>query len=183
MYKSSKSDMGRRAWNVLRLALLWARKGGVFACKKRLMQLQLHLSHSNKRLGSLQVGDRQLSFDATPIIHIRMHRPNSMRFHLPHIPCINPQVDDHDFDFDDLSDTDYSYHQSRRSFLITNGQDDHEEEEVEEKEEMREEEGIDVKAEEFIANFYHQLKLQRQISYLQYNHNSSNTHHSGISKH
>ena len=30
-------------------------------------------------------------------------------------------------------------------------------------------EGIDGKAEEFIANFYQQMRLQRQISYLQYN--------------
>ncbi|CAI9300404.1 unnamed protein product [Lactuca saligna] len=167
MYNSSKSDMGRRAWNILRLALLWTRKGGVFALKKKLMQLQLQLSHSNKGVGSLQDGDRQLSFDATPIIHVRMHRPNSMRFHLPHIPCINPQAADafDAYDFDDQSDIDYAYHQPRRSFLITNGK-EHEQND----EEMCEEEGIDVKAEEFIANFYHQLKLQRQISYLQYNH-------------
>ncbi|KAJ0980610.1 hypothetical protein J5N97_008865 [Dioscorea zingiberensis] len=32
-----------------------------------------------------------------------------------------------------------------------------------------EEEGIDVKAEEFIAKFYQQMKLQRQVSLLQYN--------------
>ena len=32
-----------------------------------------------------------------------------------------------------------------------------------------EEEEIDSKAEEFIARFYDQMKLQRQISYLQYN--------------
>lgn len=166
MYKTSKSDMGRRAWNILRLALLWARKGGVFAFKKRLMQLQLHLSHSNKGLGSLQDGDRQLSFDATPMIHVRMHRPNSMRFHLPHIPCINPQTADafDAYDFDDQSDIDYSHHQSRRSFLITNG-----DEQEQDDKEIYEEEGIDIKAEEFIANFYHQLKLQRQVSYLQHN--------------
>ncbi|PWA65949.1 hypothetical protein CTI12_AA243610 [Artemisia annua] len=107
MYKSSKSDMGRRAWNILRLALLWTRKGGVFALKKRIMLS--HFNHSNKHLGFLQEGDRQLSFDATPIIHVKMHRPNSMRFHLPHIPCINPQTSDSDlFDFDYQSESDPS---------------------------------------------------------------------------
>nr|ACR34783.1 unknown [Zea mays] len=29
--------------------------------------------------------------------------------------------------------------------------------------------GVDVKADEFIARFYAQMKLQRQISWLQYN--------------
>uniref|UniRef100_M8C4W4 Uncharacterized protein n=1 Tax=Aegilops tauschii TaxID=37682 RepID=M8C4W4_AEGTA len=29
--------------------------------------------------------------------------------------------------------------------------------------------GVDVKAEEFIANFYSQMRMQRQISWLQYN--------------
>ncbi|GJS65203.1 hypothetical protein Tco_0679767 [Tanacetum coccineum] len=144
--------MGRRAWNILRLALLWTRKGGVFGLKKRIMLS--HFNHSNKHLGFLQEGDRQLSFDATPIIHVKMHRPNSMRFHLPHIPCINPHTSDSDlFDFDYQSESEYSYYQPRKSFLLKNG----------------EEEGIDVKADEFIAKFYDQLKLQRQISYLEYN--------------
>ncbi|XP_076931845.1 uncharacterized protein LOC143597143 [Bidens hawaiensis] len=146
--------MSRRAWRILRLALLWARKGGVI--KKRFM---LDLSHYLKTLGqskrgngALQYGDRQLSFDATPIIHVRMHRPNSMRFQLPHIPCINPHVDCKDmFDFDDESDQ-YSCCEARKSFLIGNG------EEYDEEQEM----GIDLKAQQFIDNFYEQLKLQRQ---------------------
>lgn len=156
--------MGRRAWNILRLALLWTRKGGVFALKKRIMLS--HFNQSNKHLGFLQEGDRQLSFDATPIIHVKMHRPNSMRFHLPHIPCINPQTSDSDlFDFDYQSESEYSYYQPRKSFLLKNG----EEEDSEQVCEEVEEEGIDVKADEFIAKFYDQLKLQRQISYLEYN--------------
>uniref|UniRef100_A0A0A9B6D4 Uncharacterized protein n=1 Tax=Arundo donax TaxID=35708 RepID=A0A0A9B6D4_ARUDO len=36
-------------------------------------------------------------------------------------------------------------------------------------EEGGEDAGVDVKAEEFIARFYAQMKLQRQISWLQYN--------------
>ncbi|PWA99329.1 hypothetical protein CTI12_AA000840 [Artemisia annua] len=143
----SRSDVSRRAWNILRLALLWARKGGVFALKKRVM---LDLSHFVKSLrhtnhkgnGALQYGDQQLSFDATPIIHVRMSRPNSMRFKLPHIPCINPHVDCSDmFDhFDDESER-YSSYGARTK-----------------------QGAIDIKAEEFIANFYEQLKLQRQVN-------------------
>ncbi|KAK1426725.1 hypothetical protein QVD17_15404 [Tagetes erecta] len=144
----SRSEVSRRAWKILRLALLWARKGGVFVLKKRLMHDLSHMlkSHgqSNKENGALQYGDRELSFDATPVIHVRMHRPNSMRFRLPHIPCINPHVDMFD-QFDDESSVRYSFCEARKSFLIGYG-----------------EMGIDVKAEEFIANFYEQLKLQRQ---------------------
>lgn len=165
MYKSSKTNMGRRARNILRLALLWTRKGGLFALKKRLMLSHFH--HSNKHTGALQNGDRQFSFDSTPIIHVKMHRPNSMRFHLPHIPCINPQIVDSDiFDFDYESDqSPYSYDQPRHSLLLPKKEDQEDDERLCEGEE------IDVKAEEFIAKFYDQLKLQRQISYLKYNKN------------
>ncbi|XP_071718235.1 uncharacterized protein [Rutidosis leptorrhynchoides] len=146
MQKRSRSDVSRRAWNILRLALLWARKGGVFVLKKRLVLDLQHfvksLKQTNKGNGALQYGDRQLSFDATPMIHVKMSRPNSMRFKLPHIPCINPHVDCSDlFDFDDESE--YTNYEARKSFLIG---------------------GIDIKAEEFIANFYEQLKLQRQVN-------------------
>ncbi|KAI3742816.1 hypothetical protein L1987_60512 [Smallanthus sonchifolius] len=168
MKTRSRSEVSRRARHILRLALLWARKGGVFVVKKRLMHDLSHFvkSHgqSKKGNGALQCGDRQLSFDATPIIHVRMHRPNSMRFRLPHIPCINPHVDCSDmFEFDDESDIRYSCCEARKSFLIGNGdecEDDECYEEVCEEQEM----GIDLKAEEFIANFYEQLKLQRQLN-------------------
>lgn len=166
----SRSDVSRRAWNILRLALLWARKGGVFALKKRVM---LDLSHFVKSLrhtnhkgnGALQYGDRQLSFDATPIIHVRMSRPNSMRFKLPHIPCINPHVDCSDmFDhFDDESER-YSSYGARTSFLIGNGEEYDDDGDEYDDGQICEEQGIDIKAEEFIANFYEQLKLQRQVN-------------------
>ncbi|XP_076894041.1 uncharacterized protein LOC143546219 [Bidens hawaiensis] len=165
MKTRSRSDVSPRAWRILRLALLWARKGGVI--KKRFM---LDLSHylktlgqSKKGNGALQYGDRQLSFDATPVIHIRMHRPNSMRFRLPHIPCINPHVDCKDmFDFDDESDR-YSCYEARNSFLIGNGKEYYDEYDDEDDETCEEHEmGIDLKAQEFIDKFYEQLKLQRQ---------------------
>jgi hypothetical protein len=153
-------DVGRRAWNILRFALLWARKGGVF--KRRLITELRLLPKYVRGLGAgarhdqIHYGERELSFDKTPIFHVKMHRPASMRFHLP---CITPQVD-----FDYVSDDEvcgYEYNSGRKSFL--NG--------GEEEEGMVacEEEGIDLRAEEFIAKFHEHLKLQRQISFLQDN--------------
>lgn len=168
MQKMINSDVGRRAWNILRLALLWARKGGLF--KRRLMMDHLNLfpkflkslgRSSGAGAGAIHYGERQFSFDKTPIIHVKMHRPNcSMRFRMPHIPCIKPHSD-YDFEFSDDGADAISYCndvEDRKSFL-TMGEGEEEEEE---------DEGIDVRAEQFIAKFYEQMKLQRQISYLQY---------------
>ncbi|CAK9145196.1 unnamed protein product [Ilex paraguariensis] len=170
--QEKKSDVARRAWNILRLALLWAKKGGVL--KRRLMMdLTKHLKnlrHSTQR-GALHYGERELSFDDTPVIHVKMHRPTSLRFKLPHIPCINPQVDfDYDFEYSDDNEDRISYGDlARKSFL--KGVDDEDDYQCEACHEVIpcEDEGIDLKAEEFIAKFYHQMKLQRQKSYLQYN--------------
>ncbi|CAA2985575.1 E3 ubiquitin- ligase PRT6 [Olea europaea subsp. europaea] len=96
MQKNS-SDFTRRAWKILRLALLWAREGGLF--RKRLA-INLNtlpkyiksLRHVGRSGDQLIYGERELSFDATPIIHVKMYRPSSWRFKMPHIPCIsNPQ--------------------------------------------------------------------------------------------
>nr|GME09853.1 uncharacterized protein LOC109191254 [Ipomoea batatas] len=151
-----------KAWNLVRVALLWARKGGVF--KNRLLMFKdlpkcvksLH-DHRHSAAGylhrrrdpcALHYGERQFSFDDTPIIHVKMHRPASLRFRMPHIPCINPPVD-FDFDFDGLSNGDAD------DQICCEADDGGEE--------------IDSKAEQFIAKFYDQIKLQRQISYLRYN--------------
>lgn len=133
-----------------------------------------------ERHGALQAyGERQLSFDTTPVIHVRMHRPSSLRFKLPHIPCINPaaaQVD-FDFDFNDDNDEGYYYDEvTRKSFLENADEEDDEyygydqvcEDKICEDDDDDDNKGIDMKAEEFIAKFYEQMKLQRQISYLQY---------------
>jgi hypothetical protein len=165
---TKNNGVARRAWNILRLALLWARKGGVF--KRRLMmELRQYIRNlgSNGRHDQIHYGERELSFEKTPIFHVKMNRPANKRFHLPNIPCITPQVDfDYDFDGDDdiIEEQIYGYDNGRNSFL--KGGDDDEEE----FEEMVtcEEDGIDLKAEEFIAKFYQQMKMQRQISYLQY---------------
>ncbi|XP_009604499.1 uncharacterized protein LOC107766825 [Nicotiana tabacum] len=156
--QKKRSVVGRRAWNLLRLTLLlWARKGGIFK-NKLLIELRLlpkyikSLGHTNNYGGALHYhyGEREFSFDDTPIIHVKMHRPASLRFKIPNIPCIKPQVD-----------------VPRKSFL--NWEDGDNEEDAYASCEVSEEiscpgdEAIDMKAEEFIAKFYEQIKLQRQI--------------------
>lgn len=126
----------------------------------------------HQRGGALRAyGERQLSFDDTPVIHVRMHRPSSLRFKLPHIPCINPAQVDFDFDFNDDNDYDDV---ARKSFLKSADDDEDDEEYYgydqvcEDNTREGDDQGIDMKAEEFIAKFYEQMKLQRQISYLEY---------------
>ncbi|KAK3020571.1 hypothetical protein RJ639_046921 [Escallonia herrerae] len=183
MQHKKKADAARRAWNIVRLALLWARKGGVF--KRRVLFLMMDLSKNLRSLrhghhrGALHYhyGERELSFDDTPVIHVKMHRPSSLRFRLPHIPCINPRQVDFDFDFDDDDNNAgdgglyYDNDVARKSFLLESG-DEGDTSGYEACEEDNTsggcDEGIDLKAEEFIAKFYAQMKLQRQTSYLQY---------------
>ncbi|XP_009800453.1 uncharacterized protein [Nicotiana sylvestris] len=186
--QKKRSVVGRRAWNILRVALLWARKGGIFKNRHLMADLRLlpkyikSLRHSNDYgYGSaLHYGERELSFDDTPIIHVKMHRPTSLRFKMPNIPCIKPQVD-FDFDFDFENDRDREEHEMfngndddvpRKCFLKCVDDDNEEDSyascEVSEEISCPGDEAIDVKAEEFIAKFYEQIKLQRQISYLQY---------------
>ncbi|KAG6575789.1 hypothetical protein SDJN03_26428, partial [Cucurbita argyrosperma subsp. sororia] len=162
------SNVGRRAWNFLRLAIIWARKGGAF--KRRFLMDHLRLvpkfiktlGHSTPR-GHLHYGDHELSFDETPVFHIKMHRPTSMRFHLP---CITPETVDFEYDYDSDDDGSevHSQGSERRSSGYDGGEEQEDEEEVEEN-------GIDLRAEKFIAEFYEQMKMQRQISFSQYDKN------------
>ncbi|KAL1825814.1 hypothetical protein DCAR_0314006 [Daucus carota subsp. sativus] len=182
-----KSNAARRAWNILRITLLWARKGGVL--RRRLMlnfpKYIKNLRH-NHGGNTYRYGERQLSFDDTPVIHVRMHRPSSLRFKLPNIPCINPAQVDFDFDFNDTNDDGFYYDDiARKSFLKSAEEEEDEEEEYSgldvevygdqeiEEHEQEQAANIDTKAEEFIAKFYEQMKLQRQISYLEYHKTST----------
>ncbi|KAH7863218.1 hypothetical protein Vadar_014914 [Vaccinium darrowii] len=178
MMQKKKSGVAKRAWNILRLALLWARKGGVFKNRLILDFLKSNFigQSSTSQRAAIYYGEREFSLDDTPIIHLKMHRPSSLCFRLPCIPCINPQVDfDFNFDFNDDIVSRYKYDGGRGSF--SNGRDDDEDDdgdgnfEVCEVDQISscEEEGIDVKAEKFIAKFYGQMKMQRQVSYLQNN--------------
>ncbi|XP_010474846.1 PREDICTED: uncharacterized protein LOC104754367 [Camelina sativa] len=170
--KKSRSVATQRARSIVRMALLWGRKGGIFKrwhmfelrnlFSKHLKALAHHNSVNNDSYIS-RYGEKQLSFDETPIFNVKMHRPASMRFLLP---CIAPPVDfDYDFELDRQNDTDdarsYGYYDDSCHEKCDPAAEDHQEEEEEEK-------GVDVRADEFIANFYEQMKLQRQISYLQY---------------
>ncbi|KAL1816539.1 hypothetical protein ACET3Z_019113 [Daucus carota] len=173
----NKWSTARRAWNVLRIGLLWARKGGVL--RRRLMlnfPKYIKTVRHNPGADTFRYGERQLSFDDTPVIHVRMHRPSSLRFKLPHIPCINPAQVDFDFEFNDGNDEGFCYDDIARKSFLKSARDDGEEEEWlgdgDESEEVEGGNDIDMKADEFIAKFYEQMKLQRQISYLQYHETS-----------
>ncbi|XP_022770854.1 uncharacterized protein LOC111314091 [Durio zibethinus] len=168
------SDVAQRAWRLLRLALLWTRKGGVF--KRRLMmELRLvpkflkGLGHTTAPRDQISYyKERELSFDETPIFHVKMHRPASMRFLLP---CISAEEVDFDYDFGIDENGVYGYDSGRKSYSTGSEAKDKEcgYEGCDEKSPYPlEEEGIDSKAEKFIAKFHEQMKLQRQFSYLEY---------------
>ncbi|XP_030543222.1 uncharacterized protein LOC115750178 [Rhodamnia argentea] len=174
MPKAKESSVSRRAWNLLHLALLWARRGGAF----KHLQLRLLAPKFLKTIGHTATPrsshtwhrERELSFEKTPVVHVKMHRPGSMRFMLP---CINPTVDfDMEFDDEDGNRVCHGYDSTRKSFSLENGDeeecsyDDRDYGRIEREEEERE---IDSRAEEFIAKFYEQIRLQRQMSYLQHN--------------
>ncbi|KAL3648091.1 hypothetical protein CASFOL_009059 [Castilleja foliolosa] len=159
------TQMARRVWNILRLALLWGRKGGILRNKHRLAisfsKLTRKLS-GEPRGGALAFGDHEFSFDETPIHHVKMRRrSSSLRFKLPNIPCINRKVDFDDYDFDGFMG-DGEGNEDELEDEMWNGDCDDDDE------------GVDLKADEFIANFYREMKLQRQISRLQYNKSGAN---------
>ncbi|KAK9930761.1 hypothetical protein M0R45_027788 [Rubus argutus] len=89
-----------------------------------------------------------------------MHRPPSMRFNFP---CLNPPpvLHDDDDDDDDLDQDDGDDHEDQGITWST--------QDVNGEAAPYEDEAVDRKADEFIAKFYQQIKLQRQISYIQYN--------------
>ncbi|XP_058755960.1 uncharacterized protein LOC131629183 [Vicia villosa] len=170
-------NVGRKAWNILRLSLLWARKSAVFrrklATELRLVPKYLkRLGHTNTPDNQIHYFERELSFDETPMFNVKMYRPSSMRFHLP---CISSRVDfDYDFNDDDI----VQYDNGRNSDIVDAGDHGHEHDYVVEacqemgfREEVQEScvQGIDKRADEFIAKFHQQMRLQRQISLLQYN--------------
>lgn len=167
---SKKSSVvAQRAWDLLR-ELLWERKVDLHKSKvaltfnifHRLIRKIVHSTNKTRRAGALLYGDHEFSFGHTPVVHVRMHRPKTT---LPfRVPCIQPRVDDHDW-FDDEDENEGEdedamwgdrVHVHRTCFLKEEGS------------EMSDEsaEGIDRKAEEFIAKFYEEMKQQRQISYL-----------------
>ncbi|KAL1225178.1 hypothetical protein V5N11_033586 [Cardamine amara subsp. amara] len=138
--KIRRSAITHKAWSLVRMALLWGRKGGVFKrwplfelrslFSKHLKALtHLHLNNGDRYL-SRYYGERQLSFDETPFINVKkkMHRPTlSMRFLLP---CIDRPVDfDYDFEMDGQDYCDevkpYGYDESCSEECDSAGKDDY----------------------------------------------------------
>lgn len=148
--------VAHRAWDLLR-ALLWERKGELHKNKvaltfnifHRLIRKLIHSTNETRRAGALLYGDHEFSFGDTPVVQVRMHRPKTT---LPFwMPCIQPRVDDHDcFHEDEDEDAMWRDHVHRTCLL---------KEEAEG--EMSDDDGIDRKAEEFIAKFYQEMKQQR----------------------
>ncbi|KAL3725322.1 hypothetical protein ACJRO7_030347 [Eucalyptus globulus] len=151
------------------------------------LQLRLHMPKFLKTIGHavtprshIWYGERELSFKKTPVVHVKMYRSGLMRFMFP---CINPKIDfDMELDDEEGNRVHNGYDSKKKSFfslkerrqgrfIFTNKpptrvllqHDDYGRIECEE-----EEQGIDTRVEEFIAKFYEQMKLQRQMSYLQY---------------
>ncbi|CAL9072823.1 unnamed protein product [Musa textilis] len=172
-----KAALPGRAWRLLRMALLWARKGGVF---KRGIFLDLRivpgylksLKPGGRRSDRLHFGEREFSFEETPAF--RFKTP-SMR--LLRIPCITPAADldteDDDLIFAKLDRNSYlsDKHETKEASEIgcEDDDDDNAVRECEDHAGMEEEDEIDRKAERFIAKFYEQMKMQRQIPWLQHN--------------
>ncbi|XVF15179.1 hypothetical protein REPUB_Repub09cG0128200 [Reevesia pubescens] len=160
MPKKKSSLVADKAWNLLRLALLWARKVGVF---KR----GINVKGLGDKAPSDQIHylERQLSFDKTPDFHVKKDRlTGSMRFLFP---CVGSKT--LEFDYGVIAGEDgegvgvYGNHSGRESYLT-------EEEEEEgggkyecngcEKKSQLEEEGIDSRAEKFISEFYDKIRFR-----------------------
>ncbi|CAN0885405.1 hypothetical protein LINGRAHAP2_LOCUS15115 [Linum grandiflorum] len=176
MGKKDESNVTNRAWNVLRLALISARKGGVLR-RRLVMNLRSlkpaasNSSHHQQQLGFY--GERQFSFEKTPLFEFKTqhHRPAaSLRFILP---CFAPSCKADSFDFDlpkectndhgeEFEEQSEDQSSSFDSSLEDQDYDDDDDDE-------EETEGVDSRPDKFIAQFYQQMKLQRQISYLEYN--------------
>ncbi|OEL35538.1 hypothetical protein BAE44_0003443 [Dichanthelium oligosanthes] len=201
-----KPSFGTRAWRLLRLAVLWARRGGAAHSLRLLRTLRRHghglAGGARGRGDRLRYGEREYSIDETPAFRFRTPSARVLRL----IPCIAPAVpdtpglygDDRYF-FRDAAARALEEEDDTASYGY-GGADQMESERGNDEEDFSccaddeqllervvaeacrastagsvaageggEDAGVDVKAEEFIARFYAQMKLQRQISWLQYN--------------
>ncbi|KAK3147484.1 hypothetical protein QOZ80_3BG0282890 [Eleusine coracana subsp. coracana] len=195
--RMKKPSIGTRAWRLMRLAVLWARRGGAAHSLRLLRTLRRHGRGGDR----LRYGEREYSIEDTPAFRFRTPSARVLRL----IPCIAPHVPDTPYgddryffsaaaqrgkDDEDGAESYYGYGGDQAAESACDGDDeicgcagDEEEEQLLERamaEARRastatnngdgaEDAGVDVKAEEFIARFYAQMKLQRQISWIQYN--------------
>ncbi|KAG6488490.1 uncharacterized protein LOC122004959 [Zingiber officinale] len=161
------------AWKLLRLALLWTRKGGAFRRGGAFVGLRLgdyikSLKSGGRRAEQLHFGEREFSFEETPILRFKTPSARFLCF-----PCIAAPAADEDYFFnvhgqDRSATTGYWIDDGETS---SDGEVAPEWRELDEQDVRGEEEleGIDSKAEQFIAKFYEQIKMQRQVSWIQYN--------------
>ncbi|KAK1650745.1 hypothetical protein QYE76_068550 [Lolium multiflorum] len=179
-----KASIGGKMWRLLRLAVLWARKGSAARSLRLLKTLRRSGLgfHGRRNDGRLRYGEREFSIDETPAFRFRTPSARVLRF----IPCIATAV----------PDTPARYGEDRYFFCDAREKDEEgcagdyyddaelsecgvEDDQLLERAMMEascgdaaeggEDAGVDVKADEFIAKFYAQMKLQRQISLLHYN--------------
>jgi hypothetical protein len=200
-----RPSFGTRAWRLLRLAVLWARKGGAaHSLRLRLLRTLRRHGHGHGLAGlggargdRLRCGEREYSIDETPAFRFRTPSARVLRL----IPCIAPAVPDTPGLYGDdryfFSAAATAWETGEGAGCCYGDVDDDDDEEEEEPSccgdgelllervvaeacrtstagrsvaaDSGEDAGVDVKADEFIARFYAQMKLQRQISWLQYN--------------
>ncbi|XWS44927.1 hypothetical protein CRYUN_Cryun15aG0092200 [Craigia yunnanensis] len=157
--KNRISVVADKAWNLLRLSLLWARKIAVF--KRGLKVKGLGDKAPTDQIHYLK---RQLSFDRTPVFHVRKDRlTGSMRFLFP---CVGAKTIEFDNDIGAGEDGVYGIYGRRESNYLTEEKEEEEEEDGGvyecsgcEKKSQLEEEGIDSRAEKFISEFYSQIRV------------------------
>ena len=154
MPKKKSSVVADKAWNLLRLSLLWARKIAVF--KRGLKVKGLGQKAPTDQIHYLK---RQLSFDRTPVFHVKKDRlTGSMRFLFP---CVGAKTVEFEYDIGAGEDGGvYGICSRRESNYLT----EEEKEEYEcsgcENKSQIEEEGIDSRAEKFISEFYSQIRFR-----------------------
>ncbi|XWS29523.1 hypothetical protein CRYUN_Cryun24cG0036400 [Craigia yunnanensis] len=155
MQKKKNSVVANKAWNLLRLASLWARKVAVL--KRGLKVKGLGDKASSDQIRYLE---RQLSFDRTPDFHVKKDRlTGSMRFLFP---CVGAKTVEFDYDIGDEEDGGFHGNCSGRDSYLTEDEGRGEEQEHNgcEKTSQLEDEGIDSRAEKFIAEFYGQTRFR-----------------------
>ncbi|OMP04100.1 hypothetical protein COLO4_09960 [Corchorus olitorius] len=157
MPRKKSGVVADKALNLLRLALVWARKVG------RLKVKGINGDHKAHHHPSEQIRywERQLSFDRTPD-HRALKKDRSMGSMRFLFPCVGAKEGEFKYDFD--ADGVYGNGSRRESYLTEEEEEETDEEESDregfEKKSQFEEEGIDSRAEKFIAEFYDQIKFR-----------------------
>lgn len=187
----------KRFWNVLRIALFMIRKGSLISKRKILVDLHLmmergkmygrnirnlvfHHSRGNDH-GGFGLQEYEFSCSNSPVIfHTSKKKHHYFPIHILHFPCIHthqvaekgepntlvfPKLDysNEYFSNDCLHPNDLPAVQKLSPLLsplcqrisCSSSEDDNDQE-------------VDRQADEFIAQFYEQLKMQNQMTFLQY---------------